>query len=44
VEELIAHIKELKSKYGKVLKYICCDNARENILLEVWCKKEGLGI
>jgi hypothetical protein len=44
VEELIAHIKELKSKYGKVVKYIHCDNARENILLEEWCKKEGLGI
>ena len=44
VEELIAHIKELKSKYGKVVKYIRCDNAGENILLEEWCKKEGLGI
>jgi hypothetical protein len=44
VEELIAHIKELKSKYGKVIKYIHCDNAGENILLEEQCKKEGLGI
>jgi hypothetical protein len=41
VEELIAHIKELKSQYGKVEKYICCDNAGENILLEEWCKKDS---
>jgi hypothetical protein len=44
VEVLIEHIKELKSKYGKVVKYIWCDNAGENILLERRCKKEGLGI
>jgi hypothetical protein len=44
VEELIAHFKKLKSKYGKVVKYIRCDNAGEKILLEKWCKKEGLRI
>jgi hypothetical protein len=44
VEELIAHIKELKSKYGKVVNFRCCDNAGENILLEERCKKEGLEI
>jgi hypothetical protein len=44
VEVLIEHIKELKSKYGKVVKYIWCDNVGENILLERWCKKEGHGI
>jgi hypothetical protein len=44
VEVLIEHIKELKSKYRKVVKYIWCDNVGENILLERWCKKEGHGI
>jgi hypothetical protein len=44
VEVFIEHIKELKSKYRKVVKYIQCDNVGENILLERQCKKEGLGI
>ena len=45
VEVLIAHIKELKAKYGKVVKkYIRCDNAGENTSFEERCKEEGLGI
>ena len=44
VDILIAHIKELKAQYGKVVKYIRCDNAGENISLEKRCKEEGLGI
>jgi hypothetical protein len=44
VEVVIEHIKELNSKYGKVVKYIRCDNAGENILFEKRCKEEGLGI
>ncbi len=44
VEVLVEHIKELKSKCGKVVKYIRCNNAGENILFEKRCKEEGLGI
>ncbi len=28
----------------KIVKYICCNNAGENVALERACKQEGLGI
>ena len=43
VKILIEFIKDLKP-HGKVVKYIRCDNAGENISFENECKKEGLGI
>ena len=43
VKILIEFIKDLKA-HGKVVKYIRCDNAGENISFENECKKEGLGI
>ena len=39
---IIALFKDLRSQ-GKLVKYVCCDNAGENIALEKACKKEGLG-
>ncbi len=28
----------------KIVQSICCDNAGENVALEMSCKQEGLGI
>ena len=42
--EMILLLKELLAKYGKVVKYIRCDNAGENKALEKECKVQGLGI
>eukprot|EP00984_Skeletonema_dohrnii_P022875 scaffold11976_cov67-Skeletonema_dohrnii-CCMP3373.AAC.1 len=41
---LIGHIKDLKAKHNRVVKYIRCDNSGENRKLEELCKQEGLGI
>ncbi len=39
-------IKELKSSNVavKIVNYICCNNAGENVALEMAYKQEGLGI
>ena len=41
---VIELVKELKAKYGIVVKYIRCDNAGENRALQDACRQEGLGI
>ncbi len=41
---VIEPIKELYTKYNCKVKYICCDNAGENISLEKVCSQEGLGV
>ncbi len=45
-ENVLGWIKELKSSNVavKIVKYIHCDNAGENVALEMACKQEGLGI
>jgi hypothetical protein len=43
-KKVVKLIKDLKAKHGKIVKYIRCDNAGENVRLEAACKKEGLGI
>ena len=43
-EKVVPLIKDLKAKHGKQVKFIRCDNAGENKILEATCKKEGLGI
>ena len=37
-------IKELKAKHGYAVKYIKCDNAGENLALDMASKQEGLCI
>jgi transposase InsO family protein len=37
-------IKDFKAKHGKQVKFIRCDTAGENKILEATCKKKGLGI
>ena len=37
-------LRGLKDKYRIQVKFICCDNARENKRLEEKCNAEGLGI
>ena len=39
-----ALIKELKEKYGVVVKTIRGDNSGENMKFEQLCKQEGMGI
>ena len=41
---VLALIKELKAKDGYIIKYIWCDNAGENLALEIACQQERLGI
>ena len=41
---MIELIKELDSKHNHKVKYIHCNDARENIFLEKACKQEGLGV
>ena len=43
-EKVVPLIKDLKAKHGKQVKFIRCDNAGENKILEATCKKESLGI
>ncbi len=43
-KEMIILLKELSAKYGKAVKYIRCDNAGENKVLEKECQTQGLGI
>ena len=40
-EVLIDWFDELKSKYCIEIKYICCDNARQNKALQQELKKDG---
>ena len=44
VDLIVALIKDLKAKYNRQIKYICCDNAGENTSLDKRCSEEGLGI
>ena len=43
-EKVGRFLKEFKGIYHKQVRYIRCDNAGENKVLEVNCKKQGLGI
>ena len=43
-EKVIPWIKEMRSKKHGRVKYIRCDNAGENKVLEEMCKHEGLGV
>ena len=43
-EMMMPFLKELKAKYMKMVKYICCDNAGENTTLEQATKDARMGI
>ena len=44
IEMISSWLKGLKDKYKIQVKFIQCDNARENKKLEEKCNVEGLGI
>jgi hypothetical protein len=37
-------LKNFKTKYSKQIMYVRCENSGENKVLEIDCKREGLGI
>ncbi len=43
-DKILALIKELKAKFGIIVKNTRCDNAGENIALDKARNQEGLGI
>ena len=41
---MISLLKYLKAIYGITVRYICCDDDRENEVFQQLCKQEGIGV
>ena len=43
-DTVLSFIADIKKKLGYTVKFVRCDNAGENRVLEQRCKQEGLGV